>query len=48
MIGCCRKCSKIFCKKRNQISDCPNCVSYVLLSIQNINKKLKENYNDRI
>lgn len=51
MTDCCRKCAKIFCKNRDRIEDCKNCVSYVWLAMQEIDKKLdnqKEKKYDRI
>ena len=48
MTRCCRICSKLLCKNYGQIEDCPDCVSYVLLAMREIDKKLKEDYNDRI
>lgn len=51
MTNCCRKCAKVFCKNRNEIEDCKNCISYVWLAMQEINKKLdnqKEKKYDRI
>lgn len=43
MTNCCRKCSKLLCQKRNQIENCKECVSYVLLAMREIDKKIKEN-----
>lgn len=40
MTDCCRKCAKKFCEKRNQIEDCSECISYVWLAMQEIDKKL--------
>lgn len=40
---CCRKCAKLFCEKRNQIEDCKECVSYLWLALQEIDKKLDIN-----
>lgn len=40
MTNCCRKCSKKFCEQRDEIEDCENCVSYVWLAMQEIDKKL--------
>ena len=48
MFECCRKCSKLACLDRNQIENCKNCISYTLLFLQEIDKKLKEDYCDRI
>lgn len=48
MTRCCRICSKLLCENYGQIEDCPDCVSYVWLIMQEIDKKLKEDYNDRI
>ena len=48
MTRCCRICSKLLCENYGQIEDCPDCVSYVWLAMQEIDKKLKEGYNDRI
>lgn len=48
MTRCCRICSKLLCENYGQIEDCPNCVSYVWLAMQEIDKKLKEDYNDWI
>lgn len=44
MTDCCRKCSKKFCENRNQIEGCKDCVSFVWLAMQEIDKKLEENY----
>ena len=46
--NCCRKCCKIFCENRNEIEDCQQCISYVLQSFREIDKKLniKEEIND--
>lgn len=46
MTRCCRICSKLLCENYGQIEDCPDCVSYVWLAMQEIDKKLKEDYND--
>lgn len=49
MTNCCRKCAKLMCNKRNEIENCSECVSYVWLALQEIDKKLKERDNfDRI
>ena len=51
MTNCCRICSKIFCEQRDKIENCKNCVSYVWLALQKIDKKLKlqeDEFNDRI
>lgn len=51
MTNCCRKCAKIFCENRDKIEDCKNCISYVWLAMQKIDKKLdnqKEKKYDRI
>lgn len=42
MTNCCRKCMKKFCKDRDAIEDCPNCISEVYLHILELNKKLEE------
>lgn len=50
MTNCCRKCAKLMCSKRNEIEDCKDCVSYVWLALQEIDKKLDKEYenNDRV
>jgi hypothetical protein len=48
MTNCCRKCSKLLCKDYGKIEDCHDCISYVLLAMKEIDKKLKEDYNDRV
>lgn len=49
MTNCCRKCAKLMCENRDKIEDCKDCVSYVWLAMQEIDKKLKEDYYcDRI
>ena len=40
--NCCRKCAKLMCENRNKIEDCKDCISYVLLAMQEIDKKLKD------
>lgn len=42
MTNCCRKCAKLMCENRNKIEGCKDCVSYVWLAMQEIDKKLKE------
>lgn len=43
MTYCCRICAKKYtCENFNQIEDCPDCISYVLLAMQKIDEKLKE------
>lgn len=42
MTHCCRICAKLMCKKRGQIEGCKECVSYVWLALQEIDKKLEE------
>lgn len=41
MINSCRICSKLLCEKRGQIEGCKDCISYVLLMIEEIDKKLE-------
>lgn len=50
MTKCCQICSKIFCEKRNTIENCKDCISFVWLAMQEIDKKakIKEEENDRI
>lgn len=48
MTNCCRKCAKLLCKERNTKEDCKECISYVLLAMRKINKKLEDNYETRI
>ena len=36
----CRKCSKKFCENRGKIENCKECVSFVWLSLQELDKKL--------
>lgn len=45
MTNCCRKCVKVFCKYRDAIEDCKECISEVFLSLMEIDKKLKEENN---
>ena len=40
LTNCCRKCSKKFCENRGLIEDCKDCMSYVYLSLQELDKKL--------
>lgn len=42
MTECCRKCAKLLCKERNQKENCQDCISYVLLELNKIDKKIKE------
>ena len=42
MTRCCRICSKLLCENYGQIEDCPDCVSYVWLAMQEIDKIQKE------
>ena len=42
MTNCCRKCSKIFCEKRNEIEDCKDCVSFVLQEFRKLNNKVEK------
>lgn len=44
MTKCCKKCLKIFCEKRDTIEDCKDCISEVYYMMQQIDKKLKEDY----
>ena len=40
---CCRICAKKYtCKEFNKKENCSDCVSYVLLAMREIDKKLKE------
>ena len=48
MTNCCRKCAKLTCKDRDKIEDCKDCVSYVWLAMQKIDKKMEDNYGARI
>ena len=48
MTRCCRICSKLLCNNRNNIENCQDCISYVLREMQRIDKKIKEDYNDRV
>lgn len=50
MTNCCRKCAKLMCSERDKIEDCKDCVSYVWLALQEIDKKLDKEYdnNDRV
>lgn len=50
MTKCCQICSKIFCKDRDKIENCKDCISFVWLAMQEIDKKakIKEEENDRI
>ena len=48
MTNCCRKCSKKFCANRNEIENCKDCVSYLWLALQEIDKNLKESWNDPV
>lgn len=41
MTNSCRICSKLLCKDRGKIEGCKNCVSYVLLTMREIDEKLK-------
>ena len=42
MTNCCRKCSKIFCEKRDTIEDCPECISFLYLELQRLDKIIEE------
>lgn len=46
MTECCRKCSKIFCEKRDTLEGCKDCISYVLLEFRKINEKIGESTKD--
>ena len=48
MTNCCRKCAKLLCKERNTKEDCKECISYVLLAMREIDKKLEDNNETRI
>lgn len=48
MTNCCRKCSKIFCENRDKIEDCKDCISFVWLTLQQLDKKLKEEGYDKL
>lgn len=48
MTNCCRKCAKLLCKERNTKEDCKECISYVLLAMREIDKKLEDDYGTRI
>lgn len=37
----CRICSKLLCPNRGMVENCKECVSYVLLAMREINKKIK-------
>lgn len=42
MTKCCRICMKKFCKKRNTVENCKDCVSEVYLELIKINKIIEE------
>lgn len=46
MTKSCRICAKLMCEHRGEIEGCKDCVSYVWLALQEIDKKLEEE-NDR-
>ena len=51
MTHSCRICSKLMCPNRGDIEGCKDCVSYLWLAMQEIDKKLdkqKEKKYDRI
>lgn len=48
MTHSCRICAKLLCPYRGEIEGCKDCVSYVLLAMREIDKKLEEDYNARI
>ena len=41
MTHSCRICSKLMCSNRGDIEGCKDCVSYLWLTMQEIDKKLK-------
>lgn len=41
MTHSCRICAKLLCPYRGEIEGCKDCVSYVLLAMREIDKKLK-------
>lgn len=41
MTHSCRICAKLACPNRGEIEGCKNCVSYLWLALQEIDKKLK-------
>lgn len=41
MTHSCRICAKLMCLKRGEIEGCKDCISYVLLAMRDIDKKLK-------
>lgn len=41
MTHSCRICAKLACSNRGEIEGCKNCVSYLWLALQEIDKKLK-------
>lgn len=41
MTRSCRICSKLMCPSRGDIEGCKDCVSYLWLAMQEIDKKLK-------
>lgn len=41
MTHSCRTCAKLMCPNRGKIEGCKECISYVLLAMQEIDKKIK-------
>jgi len=42
MTHSCRICAKMACLMRDKIEDCKDCVSYVWLALQEIDRKIEE------
>lgn len=42
MTNCCRKCMKKFCKDRNTIENCEDCISELYNELIKIDKKIME------
>lgn len=42
MTNCCRKCMKKFCKDRNTIENCKDCISELYNELIKIDKKITE------
>ena len=42
MTNCCRKCAKLMCENRNKIEGCKDCVSFLWLELQKLDKIMEE------
>lgn len=48
MTGSCIRCAKKFCEKRGEIDFCGDIITITRLALQDIDKNLKEPWNDPV